>query len=135
MLAKALVPRHLPVLDPEAIERLRTLAVDVGERAEEVLAELGRTFFTDAERRLGRLSAALRAGDAGAAADAVHALKGASATLGARRLSGFCAALEERARAGDLALLERAEPALREELEAALTALRSAALSGGRGGA
>lgn len=124
MHASDLISEDEPVVDEAALARLRALAQDVAEAEEDVVSELLRTFQSDAEVRIRSFAAALTGADGEGAADAVHALKGASATIGARRLSALCAALERWARRGDdLSALEGGVALLERELSAATKAL------------
>lgn len=83
------------VTDTATIERLRALMVDVSEAGEDLARDLLQTFRDDLERRLARYDEALSEGDRDGAAEAIHALKGASATVGALRVSRLCTIIEE----------------------------------------
>ncbi|KAA8918279.1 hybrid sensor histidine kinase/response regulator [Xanthomonas sontii] len=76
---------------------------------------------------LQRVEAALRQGDAGASADAAHALKGSAATLGAATLAQAAAVLEQDARGGRLPDVAATLAALRAAAAQDLEALRTAA--------
>ncbi|WP_295927723.1 PAS domain S-box protein [uncultured Xanthomonas sp.] len=76
---------------------------------------------------LQRVEAALRQGDAGATADAAHALKGSAATLGAANLAQAAAVLEQNARGGRLPDVAATLAALRAAATQDLEALRTAA--------
>ena len=101
-------------LDESLLDELREV---MGDSFDALLA----TFVADGERRIEEIETA--AGN-DALRRSAHGLKGASANLGAVRLSGVCAELEAQARrgecAGRAALIER----LREEFAAAREALR-----------
>jgi len=84
--------------DPAALDRL----VRFG--GEKLLASMIDVFRSNGRERLDAARAALDAGDAAAAALAVHSLKSSAAQLGAMKLSGLCADAEVAARA------ERLEP-------------------------
>lgn len=75
----------LPVVDESTIVRLRALMVDVAEDGEDLARDLLETFQLDVERRLLAFDEALARGDSDEASEAVHALKGASATVGDRK--------------------------------------------------
>lgn len=87
------------VLDPAVVDSLRELTVP-GEP--DVLSEVLRLFLDDAPRRLERLKAAWRDGDAGELRRAAHSLKGSSGNIGARHMYDICKQLDERGKAGDL---------------------------------
>ncbi|WP_295914153.1 PAS domain S-box protein [uncultured Xanthomonas sp.] len=76
---------------------------------------------------LQRVEAALRQGDAGASADAAHALKGSAATLGAATLAQAAAVVEQDARGGRLPDVAATLAALRAAATQDLEALRTAA--------
>src|SRR5262249_41930673 len=84
-----------PALDRAALDQLRE---DLGGDAsvQEVIA----TFLARTPTVLSSLRAAAAKGDADGMRQAAHALKGTSATLGARELAGQCEDLERLARAG-----------------------------------
>jgi HPt (histidine-containing phosphotransfer) domain-containing protein len=84
-------------LDPEIWGRLATLDGGHGELRRELVTLFSRT----ARESLGRIHAAFEAGDLEALGKAAHGLKGSAANLGGARLSVACAAVEERARAGE----------------------------------
>src|SRR5688572_17086628 len=69
-------------LDPEVVARLQELAARARPA---LLARLRDTYLTDARQRLAAMAAAVSDADAAALGDAAHALKGASASLGALR--------------------------------------------------
>jgi two-component system sensor histidine kinase/response regulator len=97
-------------LDPAALERAQAA---VGQDA----ARWRQAYLEDAGRLIAEMARAAGAGDADALRRAAHTLKGASASLGARRLSALCA----RAEAGHpppQAELERELGLVRERLAA-----------------
>jgi HPt (histidine-containing phosphotransfer) domain-containing protein len=97
-------------IDREVIEELRA-----GIAPQALLAVIG-TFEADAIKRLSEISGAVRGGDGEALKAAAHALKGASANLGAARVSVLSARLWELGRDGDLT----SAPAIVDELERAV---------------
>ena len=110
------------VLDPEVLANLRNLG------DAELLAELAGMFFDDVTSRLGELREAVEAGDAAGVERVAHTLKGSSGNMGAVRMSGICAELQDVGASGDLtrapdllAGLEeqygRVRPALETEME------------------
>jgi signal transduction histidine kinase/CheY-like chemotaxis protein len=89
--------------DPFDIAALADLCGgDIG-AAPEFLAVLIDKFLNGAPARMEALERAVAAGDSEGLRLAAHALKGSSAALGARRMQGLCATLEELARGGGLA--------------------------------
>jgi HPt (histidine-containing phosphotransfer) domain-containing protein len=97
-------------LDREVIEELRA-----GVAPQALLAVIG-TFEADALKRMSDICGAVRTGDGEALKEATHALKGASANLGAARVAMLSARLWELGRDGDLT----SAPALVDELERAV---------------
>ena len=94
-------PPEQPVFDPDMI--IQMLPSDVFE-AEELARQLGASFFLDdAPCRFERIVGAIRKGDARTAARESHSLKGASGTLGMARVFAVCNAIEQSAKAGDIA--------------------------------
>ena len=91
------------------------------------LAELIGTYLDDSPRQIAALRRAVEAGSAEDVARAAHALKGASASLGAAGLSERSRTLEYAARAGDLDGALDAVSAIESEFEAVAAALRSVA--------
>jgi len=80
-----------PDMDAEVLAELRELG---GTAGPEVLAEILTTFLREGEQRLAVLRSALDSENWHDLGRAAHALKGASATVGARGLSSSCARLE-----------------------------------------
>jgi|SRR5882757_9046909 HPt (histidine-containing phosphotransfer) domain-containing protein len=97
-------------LDREVIEELRAGV------APQALLEVIGTFEADAVKRMAEIGGAVRTGDGEALKEAAHALKGASANLGAARVAMLSARLWELGRDGDLT----SAPALLDELERAV---------------
>lgn len=86
-------------LEPSAIEAIRSIERTSGRR---FLAGIVAQFFESSDQLIGAMDAGAARGDAAAVGSAAHALKGASAQLGARDLAARCLDLERRALAGDL---------------------------------
>ncbi len=91
------------------------------------VVRLLRSFPERAPGLLDDLVAAVEAGDAAAAAERAHALKGAAANVGVVTVAGLCGGVEHRARAGsldgargDLQRLREALAGAEPELAAAL---------------
>jgi signal transduction histidine kinase/CheY-like chemotaxis protein len=92
-------------------------------------------FLKDAEERLRLLREPPGAGGLPALVTQVHALKSASATIGAGELSAEAARIEAAGKAGDLAALEGALPGFAENLSILAEDIRAALnLPGGEGG-
>lgn len=102
------VPEHDPVLhidddDLHVLDRDRVSSFMAIARTQEgFLAGLVRTFRDDAPARIEALRAAAASGDPAVLADAAHALKSSSGSVGARRMYALAAALEASARAGSV---------------------------------
>jgi HPt (histidine-containing phosphotransfer) domain-containing protein len=91
------------VSDRTAIRaRLADLVTDDDPDDLAFVVRLLRSFPARAPGLLDDLVAAVGAGDAAAAAERAHALKGAAANVGAVTVAGLCAGVEHRARAGSL---------------------------------
>ncbi|HSS52463.1 MAG TPA: response regulator, partial [Thermoanaerobaculia bacterium] len=119
-------PGQPPLLDPVYLDRLRQLEEISGHS---VVGEIVDSFLGEMPRRLSRMREVLAAGDGAALDFAAHSLKGASAQLGAARLSALSHDLEllarESALGGAAELLdeierevERLTPALRQRADA-----------------
>lgn len=91
-----------PVLDPGVLD---TLVSAMGEAGAQVRESLVAAWHRDASESVQRLARAARDGDAATAAGIGHAMKSASASVGAMRLSAACAALEAEAATADRARL------------------------------
>ncbi|HJU43696.1 MAG TPA: Hpt domain-containing protein [Vicinamibacterales bacterium] len=87
------------VLDPAVVERLRQLTPP-GEP--DVLKEILSVFLNEVPRRIDRLKAAWREGQAADVQRAAHSLTGSSGNIGADALSEVCRAIDERSKAGEL---------------------------------
>jgi PAS domain S-box-containing protein len=79
------------VLDDAVLAQLERLGEDTGE---DLLGELGGLFLSDADRHVAALHQARRDADADQIARSTHALRGASADLGATELSRLCSVAE-----------------------------------------
>lgn len=91
-----------PVLDPGVLD---TLVSAMGEAGAQVRESLVAAWHRDASESVQRLARAARDGDGASAAGIGHAMKSASASVGAMRLSAACAALEAEAATADRARL------------------------------
>ena len=92
-----------PVIDPEAIENLRSL--NPGDN-DEFLAEIVNIFLDDTPQRIAELEQSLATGDVPRFARAAHSIKGSSANLGAMALRAVAEKLEHLARREGLAAVE-----------------------------
>jgi CheY-like chemotaxis protein/HPt (histidine-containing phosphotransfer) domain-containing protein len=100
----------LPILDRTVLDELRA----VGPGVEQELVSL---FLSESQTLVQRIMTALHAQDAAAVRQAAHALKGSSASLGAKRLAAVCADLEHQGRKGQLPPVAEVEPKLLQEFE------------------
>jgi HPt (histidine-containing phosphotransfer) domain-containing protein len=115
-----------PVLDPAAIDGLRSIAEGDGGA---FFRELVDIFLTDTPKRLADLEQALAAGDLVTAGRAAHSVKGAAGNFGAAALARAALRAESEAKAGRGDAVRAALPAFRaeyERVEAALRGLRGA---------
>jgi len=112
------------ILDVETLQSLVELG---GEDDPDLLAELLGLFLEDSTRRVQSLVQALEQGDIRAAGRAAHALKSASASLGALRFSDACREIECVARLGDdITPISRRVLLMFPEVQAAMTSLDAA---------
>jgi HPt (histidine-containing phosphotransfer) domain-containing protein len=95
------------------------------------LADLIETYLVDAPGQIAELRRALQAGSTEDVARAAHALKGASGSLGAKRLFEEARALELSAREGRLEESEERIETIAREFERVAAALRAAAATAG----
>ncbi len=101
-------------LDPERLAQLRAILVTGGGAS--VFAAVVEAFVTDTAERLGALRQAVSRGDAQAAQQIAHTLRGSCANLGASRMAEVAQALERMAgetMAGAHPLVEQLEHAFR----------------------
>lgn len=104
-------PKVAPPVDPEVIANIREAWTD----GEEALVALVDGFFSDIDRQLPQLSAALAAGELEQARRLAHAMKGSTGSIGASRLSQRFRAVELALRGGDSALANQLLPELAGE--------------------
>jgi HPt (histidine-containing phosphotransfer) domain-containing protein len=81
-----------PVIDPQAIENLRSLNPDDGD---EFLREIAGIFLEDTPQRIAELDRSFAAADTATFARAAHSIKGSSANLGAMALRSVAEKLEQ----------------------------------------
>jgi HPt (histidine-containing phosphotransfer) domain-containing protein len=89
------------VLDPAAMAELRRAQDAFGNP--DLVRQLAGLFRANTPGKMDRLRQALAAGDAGAIRDVAHALKSNCGMLGATRMAGACALMEDAAARADLA--------------------------------
>ncbi|HUO74701.1 MAG TPA: response regulator, partial [Solirubrobacteraceae bacterium] len=106
------------VLDPSALARLQAIAPNA-----EALARLVTSFLDNGAGLIAKMAEAAGAGDAEALRRHSHTLKSNAASFGATELCEHCAALEARARAGDLAGADQAVSRIAREFDGARAAL------------
>ncbi|HEY2593354.1 MAG TPA: winged helix-turn-helix domain-containing protein, partial [Chloroflexota bacterium] len=108
----ALSPTEGPVA-LDVVAELRELMGQVGNRP---LQQLNDVYVESSRNHVAGMRTALDDGDAERLGREAHRLRGASGSLGAQRVARVCAAIEEHARANDLAQVD----AMLEQLEAEL---------------
>jgi HPt (histidine-containing phosphotransfer) domain-containing protein len=109
-------------VDREVLARLRGLQ---GEDEPDIVAELAGMFLQDARSRLEAVGEALQRGDAPAVRRVAHTLKGGCGSMGAKRMFGLCAQLEEAGASGELSQGSELLGRIREELERVARALEA----------
>lgn len=107
-------PTTRPWLDEEILGQLRRVG------GEDLIQELMRLFITHAPERVRRARRALARGDLERAAKAVHSLRSASATLGARELADSLRGIESAAERGDAETVGRGWPEVEDRVAALL---------------
>ena len=108
----------ITVLDRSALARLQAIAPNA-----EALARLVASFLDNGAVLIAKMAEAAGAGDAEALRRHSHTLKSNAASFGASDLSEHCAALEARARAGDLAGADETVTRIAQEFDGARAAL------------
>jgi CheY-like chemotaxis protein len=109
---------RVTVLDPSALARLQAIAPNA-----EALARLVASFLDNGAVLIAGMAEAAGAGDADVLRRHAHTLKSNAASFGATELAQHCAALEARARAGDLAGAGEAVSRIAAEFDGARAAL------------
>jgi HPt (histidine-containing phosphotransfer) domain-containing protein len=109
------------VLDPAVIAELRRAQEAFGNP--DFMRQLVGLFLAGAPGKMDRIRQALADGDAPAAREAAHALKSNCGMLGAMRMAGACARLEEAASRSDLVAASEAFREADQQLPAVLEAL------------
>ena len=85
----------------------------------EFLNELYTTYLDEGELGVVELGAAIEGGDSGKSSEISHAIKGASANVGATRVQEIAGKMEVQGNDGDVADLADSWPTLRTEFDAA----------------
>jgi HPt (histidine-containing phosphotransfer) domain-containing protein len=91
------------------------------------MQRITQAFLDEAPRRLETARAAVVAGNSGAAAAAIHALKGSAGYLNSTHLHSLCQEMESAAAAGDLVEVIDMLPDVEAALDKACADLRAAA--------
>jgi HPt (histidine-containing phosphotransfer) domain-containing protein len=115
------IPAPTPVLDEEALQRLRDLDPS-GQN--HLLERVLRAFEGSVLRLLPQLREARRAGDMAAVGHVAHTIKSSSASIGALRLSRLCAEIEAAVRQEAFAGLPELLDAVDQELGVVLQAVQ-----------
>jgi HPt (histidine-containing phosphotransfer) domain-containing protein len=89
------------VLDPAVVAELRRAQDAFGNP--DFIRQLAGLFLANTPAKMDRLREAFTAGDAAAIRDVAHALKSNCGMLGATRMAGACALMEDAAARADLA--------------------------------
>jgi len=110
-----------PALDGTRLAHLRQLLMPDGSSLLPVVVD---TFVKSSADQLGAIRRAVENKDANLLQDAAHALKGASANIGANPVAALCAELELAARSEDRRRAEQTFSSLDEELRRAHAALQ-----------
>ena len=101
-----------PVIDPQAIENLRSLNPDDGD---EFLREIAGIFLEDTPQRIAELDRSFAAADTATFARAAHSIKGSSANLGALALRAVAEKLEQHVKTHGIAGTEAAVAEIKAE--------------------
>lgn len=109
------------VIDGEQLANL----LDLMDGDADLVVEVIDLFLEDAPQRIAGIVAAIDAGEPDSLMRAAHSLKGSSANVGAKALTGLCANLEQRGRNGSVAGAAALSNSMRREFDAVRTALES----------
>ncbi|HWK84296.1 MAG TPA: Hpt domain-containing protein [Caldimonas sp.] len=116
-----MIPAPTPVLDEEALQRLRDLDPS-GQN--HLLERVLRAFEGSVLRLLPQLREARRGGDMAAVRHVAHTIKSSSASIGALRLSRLCAEIEAAVRQEAFAGLPELLDAVDQEMGVVLQAVQ-----------
>lgn len=114
------VPAPEPVLDPTALERLRSIA-----STPESFGQLVASFFANGSSLVDQLSAAADTGDLDVLKRQSHTLKSNAASFGATALTALSATLESQTRAGSADGAADLVPQIADAFETAIEALEA----------
>lgn len=109
-----------PVIDPQAIENLRSL--NPGDN-DEFLRELTLIFLEDTPQRIADLEQSLAAGDTATFTRAAHSIKGSAANMGAMLLRSAAEKLEQHSRKDGLTGVNEMIETIRREFAEAKVSL------------
>lgn len=115
------IPDGISLDDPFDREYLRKNYLELG--CGDVLHDVFRIFQESSLVKLEGLRKALEAGEQQELLSIAHGLKGESGSVGGRRLSALASAMEQSARAGNIAEIRCLLPDLERELERLLGAI------------
>ncbi|MDJ0796071.1 MAG: response regulator [Calothrix sp. MO_167.B12] len=111
-----------PAIDVTVLQSLSQMA---GEEALMIITELIDSYLADASLRVAAMSTAIKQGDAASLYQAAHALKSASANVGANNLADLCKELEALSRGGTTNGAAEIFSQLKKEYEDVKSALSS----------
>ncbi|HET7535479.1 MAG TPA: Hpt domain-containing protein [Candidatus Didemnitutus sp.] len=114
---------ELPILDPQAVENLRSISPDDGT----FLHGLVSIFLADTPKHITAMQLALTRNGAAELGRLAHQVKGSASNFGATRLIALCLELEQLGKASDLAAARTKLDALRAEFDQVRRALESLA--------
>jgi HPt (histidine-containing phosphotransfer) domain-containing protein len=103
-----------PCIDPKVLSKLYELQ---DEADPHLVADLIRMLFSSAPLRISRIVEAIGTGNARVIERESHDLKSSAANLGALRMAGLAAQLEQNARTGDLAAIPALVEGVKREFE------------------
>jgi len=111
-----------PVIDPQAIENLRSL--NPGDN-DEFLRELTQIFLEDTPQRIAELEQSLASGDAARFTRAAHSIKGSATNMGAMLLRGAAEKLEMHSRKEGMVAVDEMIGSIRQEFARAKAGLEA----------
>jgi HPt (histidine-containing phosphotransfer) domain-containing protein len=114
--AVAPAPPKLPD-GPVALDVVAELRELMGQMGSQPLQHLVEVFLQSAQNHLEGMRSALSDGNAEELGREAHRLRGASASVGAQRVSAICGRIESRARTGDLSTIDAELEKLEHELK------------------
>ena len=103
---------------PVALDVIADLQELLGDSGMQPLEKLNQVFARTAAMHVSAMRGALARADAGMVAEQAHKLRGASATLGAQRVTRICSDIEKQSRAGDLTHTDELLAQVESELSA-----------------